>query len=190
MKKLIATIGVTALMLSATAFANPITVKTYKVSKKGNGVDVGKFEDSIIVKMYKVSKKGKGAYIGEVEFADTTEGLLIEPQLFGLTPGMHGFHVHTNPTCANMGKAAGGHLDPLKTKKHLGPTNKEGHLGDLPVLIVASDGKTHMPSLATRLTVKDLKGHAIMIHLYGDNYSDKPKPNGGGGPRYACAVVK
>lgn len=27
---------------------------------------------------------------------------------------------------------AGGHLDPEKTGKHLGPYNDKGHLGDLP----------------------------------------------------------
>jgi Cu-Zn family superoxide dismutase len=29
-----------------------------------------------------------------------------------------------------------------------------------------------------------------MIHEGGDNYSDKPKPLGGGGARIACGVVK
>jgi Cu-Zn family superoxide dismutase len=29
-----------------------------------------------------------------------------------------------------------------------------------------------------------------MIHAGGDNYSDTPKPLGGGGERIACGVVK
>jgi Cu-Zn family superoxide dismutase len=40
-----------------------------------------------------------------------------------------------------------------------------------------------------RLGVDDLRGHALMIHEGGDNYSDQPKPLGGGGARIACGVV-
>ena len=29
-----------------------------------------------------------------------------------------------------------------------------------------------------------------MIHAGGDNYSDQPKPNGGGGARIACGVIE
>ena len=40
------------------------------------------------------------------------------------------------------------------------------------------------------LTVADVKGHSIMIHVGGDNYSDQPAPLGGGGARIACGVVE
>ncbi|HAQ86214.1 MAG TPA: superoxide dismutase [Cu-Zn] SodC1, partial [Pseudomonas sp.] len=36
----------------------------------------------------------------------------------------------------------------------------------------------------------DLKGHALMVHEGGDNYSDEPKPLGGGGARVACGVIE
>jgi Cu-Zn family superoxide dismutase len=29
-----------------------------------------------------------------------------------------------------------------------------------------------------------------MVHVGGDNYSDKPKPLGGGGARFACGVIE
>jgi len=87
------------------------------------------------------------------------------------------------------GMAAGGHLDPAKTGKHLGPYG-DGHLGDLPPLVVDADGTAMLPVLAPRLKVKDLKGRSIMIHAGGDNYSDQPKPLGGGGARVACGVIK
>ena len=87
------------------------------------------------------------------------------------------------------GQAAGGHFDPKKTGKHLGP-NGDGHLGDLPVLVVDKDGKATTPVVASRLKVADLKGHSLMIHAGGDNYSDTPKPLGGGGARVACGVVE
>ncbi|NES46128.1 superoxide dismutase family protein, partial [Moorena sp. SIO2C4] len=37
--------------------------------------------------------------------------------------------------------------------------------------------------------VADLKGHSLIIHAQGDNYSDIPKPLGGGGARVACGVI-
>jgi len=36
----------------------------------------------------------------------------------------------------------------------------------------------------------DVNGYVIVIHASGDNFSDQPKPLGGGGARVACGVVK
>ncbi len=127
--------------------------------------------------------------VGVVIATDTKYGLLLTPDLFDLPPGNHGFHVHINASCADHGMAAGGHLDPANTGKHLGPYNTNGHLGDLPVLIVNQDGKATLPILAPRLTVKLIENHSLMIHAGGDNYSDIPAPNGGGGARFACGVI-
>jgi Cu-Zn family superoxide dismutase len=84
--------------------------------------------------------------------------------------------------------AAGGHYDPAKAGKHLGPKGA-GHLGDLPALMVAADGTATQPMTVDRLKVADVKGRALMIHAGGDNYSDEPKPLGGGGARVACGVI-
>lgn len=127
--------------------------------------------------------------MGYVVAKDTQYGLLLTPYLKDLPPGIHGFHIHVNPSCAKEGMAAGGHLDPNHTGKHLGPYNPNGHLGDLPVLIVNKDGDATLPVLAPRLTVKDIEGHSLMIHAGGDNYSDYPEKLGGGGARIACGVI-
>ena len=87
------------------------------------------------------------------------------------------------------GMAAGGHYDPANTGKHLGPLG-EGHKGDLPALTVDSDGRATKDVVAPHLKVSDVKGHSIMIHAGGDNYSDQPAPLGGGGARIACGVAK
>jgi Cu-Zn family superoxide dismutase len=88
------------------------------------------------------------------------------------------------------GFAAGGHYDPAHTKKHLGPLSTAGHRGDLPVLVVDSHGDATRPVTAPHLTVAEIRGHSIMIHAGGDNYSDTPAPLGGGGARIACGVIK
>jgi len=149
------------------------------------------------VTLHKVSAEGIGEAIGTVEIEQTTYGLQFTPALKGLTPGVHGFHVHANGSCepgVSEGKtvaagAAGGHLDQQKSGKHLGPY-AEGHLGDLPALYVDEKGRADYPVLAPRLTSLDaIKGKALMVHIGGDNHADHPQPLGGGGGRYACGVI-
>jgi superoxide dismutase, Cu-Zn family len=146
-----------------------------------------------------ISASGIGAAIGTITLRETPQGLLFDPKLSSLPPGPHGFHVHANGDCgpgpgANNapapGMAAGGHFDPKTTGKHLGPHNVDGHLGDVPVLMVDADGMTRVPMIAKRLKLKDVVGHALMIHAGGDNFDDQPAPLGGGGGRIACGVVK
>lgn len=131
-----------------------------------------------------------GKSVGYVLAKDSKYGLILTPHLHNLQPGIHGFHVHTNPSCANNGKAAGGHFDPNQSNRHLGPYNNHGHLGDLPVLIVNQQETATIPVLAPKLTVSKIKDHALMIHAGGDNYSDYPKKLGGGGDRIACGVIQ
>lgn len=148
------------------------------------------------ITIHKVSQEGVGESIGTVTVEDAEHGLLLTPDLTGLSAGMHGFHVHQNPSCEPQqqdGKmtpagAAGGHLDPNETGMHDGPY-QEGHLGDLPVLMVDEQGNATTPVLAPRLEVADLQGRALMIHKGGDTYADDPEL-GGGGPRVACGVIE
>ena len=128
------------------------------------------------------------APIGTVVFTESPYGLLITPNLSNLPAGLHGFHLHQHPNCGDHGNDAGGHFDPQNINSHQGPYGK-GHLGDLPVLYVSTDGKASTPTLAPRLKLSDLKGLTVMIHANGDNYSDTP-PLGGGGLREACGVIQ
>ncbi len=153
--------------------------------------------ESLDITINHVSRYGVGDRIGTINARSTTHGVLLTPSLRGLTPGLHGFHVHENPNCDAGQKdgekiaalAAGGHYDPKSTGVHGGPY-EDGHLGDLPALIVNADGTATHPVLAPRLNLDDLKNRSLMIHVGGDNYSDKPKPLGGGGARMACGIVK
>lgn len=140
---------------------------------------------------------GIGDAVGVILLEDTEYGLLLTPALLGLTPGMHGFHIHQNPACGPAekegrmvpGLAAGGHFDPDGTGTHQGPY-KEGHLGDLPSLYVDAEGIAKTPVLAPRLTVAAVSERSLMIHANGDNFSDTPVALGGGGPREACGIIQ
>jgi len=131
-----------------------------------------------------------GQEVGTVSVTETPYGLLFTPALHNLPAGVHGFHIHQNASCGEDGMAAGGHFDPSHSNKHLGPYNNQGHLGDLPVLIVNDKGIADMPILAPRLKkLSEIEKHTLMIHQGGDNYSDVPTPLGGGGARIACGVI-
>jgi len=144
-----------------------------------------------------VDEKGGSKPIGGVVVSESPYGLVFTPMLSGLPPGLHGFHVHENPSCAPKEKdgkmvaalGAGGHYDPMKTQHHGFPWG-DGHVGDLPALYVDPQGNAANPMLAPRLKMADLKGRSLMIHMGGDNHSDHPAPLGGGGARVACGVIE
>lgn len=152
--------------------------------------------DRVTVTIQAVDANGIGTSLGSIVAEDTRRGVVFTPDLSGLTPGIHGFHVHTNPSCAPKeqdGKSvpalsAGGHYDPSGSGKHEGPWG-DGHLGDLPALFVTADGRSTHPVLAPRLRVSDLAGRSLMLHAGGDNHADHPEKLGGGGARIACGVV-
>ena len=131
---------------------------------------------------------GSNKLLGKIALYDTSYGLMIEPHLSFLAPGLHGLHLHQHADCNEHGMAAGGHFDPSVSNVHRGPYGN-GHLGDLPVLYVNANGKALVPVLAPRLKIADLKDMAIMVHAGGDNYTDNPSL-GGGGARIACGVIK
>lgn len=156
---------------------------------------------------------GKGAVVGVVHFRDGPNGVIVEPQLHGLSPGLHAAHVHEKGDCGPSmdaagrsvpGGAAGSHYDPDKTGKHAGP-HGDGHLGDLPNLTVEQDGRAYKSVIAPRLTVSQLRGRALMVHAGADDYGASsvsseggaqesghhhPAAHGAGGARAYCGVIK
>lgn len=157
---------------------------------------VAKGSNPLTVKMNVIDTNGVGKSIGAVTIKQTAKGLELDPNLKGLPPGEHGFHLHENGSCTpadkdgkpTAGQSAGGHYDPDGTKGHKGPGGG-GHKGDLPKLVVSSKGTVTGKLTVEGLTLADVAGRALVIHEGGDNYSDDPKPLGGGGARIACGVV-
>jgi Cu-Zn family superoxide dismutase len=146
--------------------------------------------------MHAVTPEGVEESIGTVVIEAAPQGSKLAPDLKGLAPGAHGFHVHEHSSCEPgtadgktvAASAAGGHYDPEKTGRHAGPYG-DGHLGDLPVLYVAADGRATDPVLAPRISPEQMAGRTLMVHAGGDNYSDEPEKLGGGGARVACGVI-
>ncbi|MBI3437806.1 MAG: superoxide dismutase family protein [Proteobacteria bacterium] len=153
---------------------------------------------SITVPMALVTATGAGSPVGYITLRNGAGGVALALHLRGLPAGDHGFHLHGGGSCAPGANpagemiaagGAGSHLDPANSGHHEGPSG-QGHLGDLPVLHVGSNGTASQVLVAPRLrSIDELRGHALIIHAGGDNYSDTPAPLGGGGVRIACGVV-
>ena len=50
------------------------------------------------VPMHLVDATGTGEKVGTITITSTPYGLVFTPALKGLPPGLHGFHVHQNPS--------------------------------------------------------------------------------------------
>lgn len=148
------------------------------------------------VEMWAVSQEGIEETIGQITIRQTDDGLAFYPELEGLSPGLHGFHIHENADCGPSGAngekgpalAAGDHYDPEEAGAHKAPW-EDGHQGDLPALHVDADQRAVYPVFASGLELADVQERSLVIHEGGDNYADEPKPSGGGGARVACGVI-
>lgn len=140
-------------------------------------------------------KDSSGKTIGAAVLIEQQGGVQVSLKVSGLTPGLHGFHVHETGTCTPPDfKSAGGHFNPFQ--KHHGVNNPQGkHAGDIPNLEVQADGTARATVLVSGTTLGPgpaslLKegGTSLVIHANpDDNMSD---PAGNAGARVACGVIK
>lgn len=110
----------------------------------------------------------------------------------------HGIHVHTSGRCTRPD----GTPDFTLAGSHWNPTGAAHghHKGDLPSVLIASDGSAYLETETPRFQVEELfdaDGSAVILHQSGDNFAHLPGytpsqatlATGDGGPRYACGVV-
>jgi superoxide dismutase, Cu-Zn family len=140
-----------------------------------------------------------GAEIGWVRLVEDASGIVhVNVHVKGLTPGLHGIHIHGIGACAPTFAAAGPHYNPL-ARLH-GLANPGGaHAGDLPNLIVNEEGVGHLDATTDRVTLTDgpttlfdttanAVGSAFIIHANEDDQITDAT-NGGSGARVACGVI-
>ena len=134
-----------------------------------------------------------GSAMGTVVLTQGPNGVLIAADVNGLSPGPHGFHIHTVGACTPDFAAAGGHFDP-DGRGHGFMDGGGWHAGDLPNIHAGDDGVARADHFTTGVTlvadgdtsVFDADGSAIIIHAKPDTYGAEP----GAGDRVACGVIK
>jgi Cu-Zn family superoxide dismutase len=119
-------------------------------------------------------------------------GLRITIATTGMTPGAHGFHLHTTGKCEGPEfTSAGGHLNP-DGRKHGHLAAGGAHLGDLPNLQIGASGSGRATEVvpggrASLAAIFDSDGTAVIVHADPDDY--RTDPTGNAGKRVACGVL-
>ena len=80
------------------------------------------------VPVYLISAEGVHESIGTIVLRDGPEGLSVIPDLRGLEPGRHAFHIHENGDCG-PGVSDGKTVAGLAAGPHYGHGSHEGHDG-------------------------------------------------------------
>lgn len=142
-----------------------------------------------------------GATIGVVRFErrGRSRALRVSVTVRKLSPGFHGFHVHTVGKCEGPSfMTAGPHLNPAGA-------GHPGHAGDMPPLLVTGGGKAEARFTTDRFSLADLRdgdGSAVMVHGLPDNQANipadryDPDPDamtlatGDSGARVGCGIVR
>lgn len=129
---------------------------------------------------------------GLVKLTRTDDGVRIEGTVTGLTPGLHGFHIHEKGDCsAPDATSAGGHFEPADDP-HGAPEDPpdQHHLGDFGNITAGENGEApvNITDPELRMSGPDtIIGKAIIVHAGEDDLVSQP--SGNAGARVGCGVI-
>jgi len=111
---------------------------------------------------------------GTVTFTEVADGVQIQAEITGLTPGNHGFHVHQFGDCSAADASSAG--------AHFNPTNN---------IEADASGSAKLDYVDHHISVANDKesviGRSVVVHVKADDL--KSQPAGDSGARVACGVI-
>jgi Cu-Zn family superoxide dismutase len=128
---------------------------------------------------------------GTVNFVQRGSVVYVDARMTGLTPGLHGFHVHEKGNCrAADGSSAGGHFNPAGAA-HAGPDSNPRHAGDLGNLSADANGVAVYRMQVTGISLgtgsDSIIGRAVIVHADADDL--RTQPAGNAGARVGCGLI-
>ena len=127
---------------------------------------------------------------GMIQFSQVGDMVRVEADVFGLTPGKHGFHIHQlGDISAPDGTATAGHFNP-DGHDHGGPDHDVRHAGDLGNLDADESGYAHLEWTDPLIQLggaESIIGRSIIVHAGEDDLSSQP--TGNAGARVAQGVI-
>ena len=124
---------------------------------------------------------------GSVLFEQREGVVHISGKVTGLTPGLHGFHIHEFGDVRDpSGKSAGGHFDPCGTP-HAGPGDHSRHVGDLGNVTADEEGVALIAKQIPGASLHFILGRSIVVHADEDDLHSQP--SGNAGDRIAVGVI-
>lgn len=139
-------------------------------------------------------RDASGSPRGTATATQIGDSIRVKIDAMNMTAGAYGAHVHTTGRCDGPAfTSAGGHWNP--TNRQHGKDNPAGmHMGDLPNLLVGTDGRGSMEITIPNAWIGgggarllDADGAALVIHAAPDDY--RTDPSGNSGARIACGVM-
>lgn len=143
------------------------------------------------------SKDGKTG--GDIQLVQQDARFVnIRGRIIGLTPGAHGFHVHTNAvTKEGDCESIGPHFNP-QNKPHGGKSGWERHVGDLGNVFADSDGVAFFDITDSLIALNNgpnsVMNRTLVVTAQNDDLGegrDKESVlNGNSGKVLACGTIK
>jgi len=127
---------------------------------------------------------------GTVSFEESNGMVTVVAHVMGLSPGLHGIHIHETGDCsAPDGSSAGGHFNPGGTD-HGAPDGEMHHAGDLGNIEADVEGHGQLEITVDYITLSEgmnsVMNRAVIIHENPDTFA---QPTGDAGGRLACGVI-
>lgn len=164
----------------------------HKISQKHNLCKSKKIK--FHKKAIAVLAHNKNNITGFVQFIQKKK-LEIHYEIYGLTDGEHGFHIHEYGDLTDECNSACAHFNPFH-KTHGGLHGKNRHAGDLGNIISknkVSKGVIQTNSLSLHYNKKCIIGRMIIIHEdkddLGKGNNEESLKTGNAGKRLACGVI-
>ncbi|XP_066602597.1 copper chaperone for superoxide dismutase-like [Prorops nasuta] len=131
---------------------------------------------------------------GVIRFIQAESGCILDGTVDGLTPGLHGMHVHECGDISKGCESVGDHFNPNNTL-HGGPDDDidKRHIGDLGNIQVDNNGRAVFKILDRFLQVSDIIGRSLVITEKPDDLgkgnSSDSKINGNSGTKLMCGII-
>lgn len=131
--------------------------------------------------------------LGKATFTETADGLEVSVSLSDVPSGYHGFHIHEAGSCADGGKAAGGHYNPMEVKHGYLPSEglSNAHVGDLGNIFISASGSGTLTETIPELSINDgttaIADLAVILHAERDDFG---QPTGNAGGRIGCGLIE
>ncbi|KAE9415215.1 hypothetical protein Angca_010309, partial [Angiostrongylus cantonensis] len=132
---------------------------------------------------------------GTVDFTQRGNVLTVSGRVSGLTPGLHGMHVHQNGNLGNGCLAAGDHYNPFNMN-HGSPNARVRHVGDLGNIVAGEDGVSNIYVVDKVMMLtgpQSVVGRALVIHARRDDLGLGNSPlsltTGDSGGRVLCGLI-
>ena len=127
---------------------------------------------------------------GKVTFTRVKNGVRVEGEITGLTPGKHGFHIHEYGDLSKSdGTSLGGHFNPTH-QPHSGPEMASRHIGDLGNVTADAEGVAKFDFVDPLLRLmgpEHILGRGLVLHADEDDLESQP--TGAAGARVAVGVI-